>query len=168
MKIGYGLRAFIIYFLILGTLIWFTLDNAIERLNDGMLQSAESALVDSVQILASFIEDQVKEENTLSTVQFERVFEQVKKRQFEAKIYQILKTEVDSQIYITDHKGIIVYDSTGLAVGDDFSNWRDVKLTLEGQYGARTSFLDSQRREPDDAKGMIVAAPIRHNQTTIV
>ena len=100
-------------------------------------------------------------------MQFERVFEQVKKRQFEAKIYQILKTEVDSQIYITDHKGIIVYDSTGLAVGDDFSNWRDVKLTLEGQYGARTSFLDSQRREPDDAKGMIVAAPIRHNQTTI-
>ena len=167
MKIGYGLRAFIIYFLILGTLIWFTLDNAIERLNDGMRQSAESVLVDSVQILASFIEDQVKEENTLSTVQFERVFEQVKKRQFEAKIYQILKTEVDSQIYITDHKGIIVYDSIGLAVGDDFSNWRDVKLTLEGQYGARTSFLDSQRREPDDAKGMIVAAPIRHNQTTI-
>lgn len=167
MKIGFGLRAFIIYFLILGTLIWFTLDNAIERLNDGMRQSAESVLVDGVQILAGFIEDQLQQQQELSTEQFERVFERVHKRQFEAQIYQIIKTSVDSQVYVTDQRGIIIYDSTGLDVGEDFSQWRDVKLTLEGQYGARTSFLDSQRKEPDDAKGMIVAAPILQNGETI-
>ncbi len=167
MKISYGLRAFALYFLILGALIWFTLDNAIERLNDGMRQSAESVLVDSAHVLASFIEDQSNNGKALSTSQLTRVFARVQQRDFEAKIYQVLKTSVDSQVYVTDHKGIIVYDSTGLDVGKDFSRWRDVKLTLEGQYGARTSFLDRLRREPDDPKGMIVAAPIQYEGNTI-
>ena len=167
MKIGYGLRAFVIYFLILGALIWFTLDNAIERLNDGMRQSAESVLVDTAQILASFIEDQAKQQNQLNTEQFKRVFEQAQLRKFEAKIYQVIKTNVESQVYVTDHRGIIIYDSTGLDVGKDFSRWRDVKLTLDGEYGARTSFLDNERKEPDDPKGMIIAAPIQVDGTTI-
>ena len=167
MKIGYGLRAFIIYFLIIGAMIWFTLDNAIERLNDGMRQSAESVLVDGVQILAGFIEDETNSQTQLKTAQFKRVINRVKTREFEAQIYRVIKTHVDSQVYVTDDSGIIIYDSTGLDVGKDFSRWRDVKLTLEGQYGARTSFLDSERKEPDDAKAMVVAAPIRFNNKTV-
>ncbi|MFT7526705.1 MAG: hypothetical protein ACI9LY_001856 [Arenicella sp.] len=58
MKMSYGLRAFVIYFVILGTLICFTLDNAIERLNDGMRQSAESVIVNIAHVLAAFIEDE--------------------------------------------------------------------------------------------------------------
>jgi len=167
MKIGYGLRAFVIYFLILGALIWFTLDNAIERLNDGMRQSAESVQVDTAQILASFIEDQAKHQKQLDTEQLKRVFKRAQLREFEAKIYQVIKTNVESQVYVTDHRGIIIYDSTGLDVGKDFSRWRDVKLTLDGRYGARTSFLDNERKEADDPKGMIVAAPIQVDGTTI-
>jgi len=167
MKVSYGLRAFILYFLILGALIWFTLDNAIERLNDGMRQSAESVLVDSVNILAGFIEDEAQQNNAFSTSQLKRVFNEVQQRRFEAKIYQVLKESVDSHVYVTDDKGIIIYDSSGLDVGKDYSRWRDVKLTLEGSYGARTSFLDDLRRKPDDPKGMIVAAPINLKGETI-
>jgi len=167
LKISYSLRAFGIYFVILGSLIWFTLDNAIERLNDGMRQSAESVLVDVAQLLATFIEDEAISNDTLSTTQLKRVFEQLALRTFTAQIYQVTKTEVDSEVYVTDDKGIIIYDSTGEHVGEDYSKWRDVHLTLGGQYGARTSFRDRLRTEPDDPKVMIVAAPIKHEGNTI-
>ena len=89
MKISYSLRAFGIYFIILGSLIWFTLDNAIERLNDGMRQSAESVLVDMAQLLASFIEDEASKQGVLTTTQLKRVFTDLNQREFTAQIYQV-------------------------------------------------------------------------------
>ena len=89
MKISYSLRAFAIYFVILGSLIWFTLDNAIERLNDGMRQSAENVLVDLTQFLATFIEDEVNDNQQLTTTQLNRVFTKLNQKQFTAKIYQV-------------------------------------------------------------------------------
>jgi two-component system sensor histidine kinase CreC len=166
-KISYSLRAFGIYFIILGSLIWFTLDNAIERLNDGMRQSAESVLVDVAQLLATFIEDEAKENGRLSTTQLKRIFAELSQREFTAKIYQVTKTNVDSEVYVTDQNGIIIYDSTGKNIGEDFSRWRDVRLTLDGQYGARTSFRNQRRTQPNDPKVMIVAAQIKHLGNTI-
>ena len=163
MKISYGLRAFFIYFIILGSLLWFTLDNAVERLNDGMRQSAESVLVDMAHVVASFLQDEIVTTDALTTGQLGRVAEVFKQREFEAKIYQVTKRSVDSQIYVTDAQGQVVFDSGGLNTGKDFSRWRDVSLTLQGEYGARTSFMDPLFTEPDDPKVMIVAAPILYN-----
>ena len=167
MKISYSLRAFGIYFLILGSLIWFTLGNAIERLNDGMRQSAESVLVDIAQLLATFVEDEAIEKGQLTTTQLKRIFEELEQRRFSAQIYQVTKTEVDSEVYVTDAKGVIIYDSTGQHVGEDYSEWRDVHLTLDGRYGARTSFRNRLQTEPDDPKVMVVAAPITYQGNTI-
>ena len=171
MKISYSLRAFGIYFVILGSLIWFTLDNAIERLNDGMRQSAESVLVDIANILASFIEDEINDSSELSKNlaidQLTRVFTSLEHRPLSAQIYQVTKNTVDSQVYISNQKGIVIYDSTGLHLGEDYSKWRDVFLTLEGEYGARTSYIDQNFTEPDDPKAMIIAAPIRYNKEII-
>lgn len=167
MKISYSLKAFSIYFVILGSLIWFTLDNAIERLNDGMRQSAESVLVDVAQLLATFIEDEAIQNGALSTVQLKRVFEKLSVRKFTAQIYQVTKSDVDSEVYVTNDQGVIVYDSTGQHVGEDYSQWRDVRLTLDGQYGARTSFRNQFRTEPDDPKVMIIAASIKHKGKSI-
>ncbi|MFT5609577.1 MAG: two-component system sensor histidine kinase CreC [Arenicella sp.] len=170
MKMSYGLRAFAIYFVILGTVIWFTLDNAIERLNDGMRQSAESVILDIAHVLAAFIEDETARDDTSSALdkdslainsdQLKRVFAGVKSRVLDAQIYQVSKKQVDSQITITDHNGVVIYDSTGRHLGEDYSRWRDVKLTLEGKYGARTSYVDQQHTEPGDPKVMVIAAPI--------
>lgn len=146
--------------MILGSLIWFTLDNAVERLNDGMRQSAESVLVDIANILASYIEDQTNDQQTLDTAQLERIFNSTDKRNLSAQIYQVNKTSVDSEVYVTNDKGIVIYDSTNQHLGEDFSRWRDVSFTLDGQYGARTSFIDSSHTEPDDPKAMVIAAPI--------
>jgi len=162
MKISFSLRAFVVYFLILGSLLWFTLDNAIERLNDGMRQSAESVMVDIAHLLASLIEQDINDDELLPTGTLGALFDDVKQRTLTAKIYQITKTEVDTDVYITDAEGIVVYDSNGEAVGEDYSQWRDVRLTLDDEYGARTSYKDQTKTEPDDEKVMIIAAPVRH------
>jgi two-component system sensor histidine kinase CreC len=62
-------------------------------------------------------------------------------------------------MYVTDEKGVVRYDSEGLATGQDYSRWNDVMLTLRGQYGVRATRLD-----PNDPRtsAMYVAAPVRH------
>ncbi|HEY1148922.1 MAG TPA: two-component system sensor histidine kinase CreC, partial [Pseudoduganella sp.] len=50
------------------------------------------------------------------------------------------------------------------AVGEDYSRWNDVYLTLRGQYGARMTRI----RPDDDASAvMYVAAPVRDGQRII-
>lgn len=165
MRISYGLRAFGLYFLILGSLLWFTLDNAVERLNDGMRQSAESVIVDFANLLAELLERELDSSATgpvqLKTESLADIFEGVAARELQAKIYHVRKTEIDSTVIVTDASGIVVYDSSGTHLGEDFSRWNDIKLTLEGEYGARTSYINRQHTQPDDPKAMFIAAPIR-------
>ena len=62
------------------------------------------------------------------------------------------------QIYITNTEGTIIFDSVSREnVSADYSKWRDVHLTLNGEYGARTT-----RKDPDDENSSVlyVAAPI--------
>jgi two-component system sensor histidine kinase CreC len=61
---------------------------------------------------------------------------------------------------VTDAKGTVLLDSTGEAVGQDYSKWNDVYLTLRGEYGAR-----STRSAADDPTSSVmhVGAPIRDN-----
>ena len=76
MKISYSFRAFVIYLAILGGLIWFTLENAVERLNDGMRQSAESVLVDISHILSALIESNIeKDSKRLPVEQIKEIFQ---------------------------------------------------------------------------------------------
>ena len=168
MKISYSFRAFVIYLGILGGLIWFTLENAVERLNDGMRQSAESVLVDTSHILSALIESNLEKGSiTPPVAQLKKVFKEVDSRQLNAQIYQINKKNIDSQVYVTDKKGVVIYDSSGEHEGENFSKWRDVRLTLEGSYGARSSFIDQSQIEPEDPKAMVIAAPIKQNSKII-
>jgi hypothetical protein len=38
------------------------------------------------------------------------------------------KASLDYRVYITDARGIVVFDSDGRDVGRDYSRWRDVYL----------------------------------------
>jgi two-component system sensor histidine kinase CreC len=60
---------------------------------------------------------------------------------------------------VTDKRGIVLLDSQQIAVGQDYSRWNDVYLTLQGKYGARSS----RETDGDEASSiMYVAAPIKH------
>jgi two-component system sensor histidine kinase CreC len=128
------------------------------RLRIAYLESAEEPLVDTANILAAFV-GQETERGNFSAEEFYRVFEEARGRRVAAKIYEMRKDSVDLSVYITDAKGIVLFDSDSRdTIGEDFSLWRDVKLTLEGQYGARI------RRDPNDPNAtaaLVVAAPVR-------
>ena len=172
-KVSFSLRSFIIYFVILGALSWYLVNHAIERLNDGMRQSAESVMVDMSHLLAAEIEQQLSSEKlsnkqTIQVGSIQTLFDKVKPRLITAKIYQITKNSIDMDVYITDQNGLVIFDSSGKNTGADFSQWRDIRLTLEGEYGARTSFIDPEKTAEDDEKIMVVAAPIRSANDEII
>jgi two-component system sensor histidine kinase CreC len=42
----------------------------------------------------------------------------------------------------------VLLDSSGQALGKDYSRWNDVYLTLRGQYGARSTRSDPTTKAP--------------------
>ena len=119
-------------------------------------ESAEESLVETAHLLAGLIEQQSPE--GLDTTVLQGLFPALRERRFEADIFGFVKTRVELQAVVVDRQGQVVFDSTGRSLGADFSQWRDVRLALAGQYGARTT-LDPNY--PHGAAVMHVAVPIR-------
>lgn len=123
------------------------------------LEAVEENLVDTANLLASLLETGPAE-SPLVPATFAAGARSVRDRAFEARIYELRKTGVDLRVYVTDADGRVVFDSRpdGGDSGADYSRWREVRLTLDGGYGARTT-----RRDPSDetSSTLHVAAPIR-------
>ena len=120
-------------------------------------ESAEETLVETAQLAASVIEQDV-EQGALPTDRIAAIFRDLQSRPFSAQIFELHKTQVDLRAYVTNQHGVVVYDSLGRALGQNFLRKRDVSRTLSGQYGARTT-----RDDPASpaTSVMYVAAPIR-------
>jgi len=134
----------------------FLLHRVIADLDPRYRESAEESLVETAHLLATVLERDLAG-SALAADGLRPVFQSLYARRFEARIYSVEKTRVELRVYVADRAGRVVYDSLGRAEGQDYSGWRDVKLGLEGRYGARTT-LDV----PDDPASavMYVAAPI--------
>ncbi len=65
---------------------------------------------------------------------------------------------------MTDAQGKVLFDSANKAVGQDYSRWNDVWLTLRGQYGARSTL---QNPADPESSVMYVAAPIMDDSRLI-
>ena len=120
-------------------------------------ESAEELLVDTANLLASLIETDMQD-GVLRPERMRPAFQDMYARRFAARIYAVTKTQADLRVYVTDRNGTVMFDSQGRDDGKDFRAWRDVRLTLQGEYGARTT-LETQG-DPRTAI-MYVAAPIR-------
>ncbi len=131
------------------------------------METVEESMNDTAHLLASSLERELsKKGSTLGEVS-ERILSPMlriaKERNLNSKIFEITKKKVDLQIYVTDEKGIVVYDGEGHRKGLDYSQKNDVFLTLRGKYGARSSPLFVS----DSEKGLFIAAPIRLSGKTI-
>ena len=119
-------------------------------------EATEEPLVDLAYVLAEFLgADGTGTE--LRTELLQKAFAGLVGENPNAQIYNLLKTTVDIRVYVTDDTGKVVFDSRGRDVGKDFSHWNDVRLTLLGSYGARTSRDDDR----PNMSVLYVAAPIR-------
>jgi two-component system sensor histidine kinase CreC len=158
-----SVRIFFAYFLLLGFAIWFVMRSFSSELVPGMRQSLEEVLVDTANLLAELIVDEVAE-GKLRQGRFTNAMSAFGKRRLDARIWFFKKRDPNMIVYVTDAQGIVLYDSRGRDIGKDYSRWNDVYLTLRGEYGARTT-----RESPDDefSSIMYVAAPIRRGDKTI-
>ena len=153
-----GAVLFLAHLLILALCFSYPLEQVGKRLRTAYLESAEEPLVDTANLMAAFVGQQIEEGN-FSAEELYRVFEEARGRKVAARIYEMRKDSVDLSVYITDAKGIVLFDSDNReTIGEDFSLWRDVKLTLEGEYGAR---VRRDPNNPDAPAALFVAAPIR-------
>jgi two-component system, OmpR family, sensor histidine kinase CreC len=158
-----GLRILIGYFFIVGLAAWFVLNVFIQEVKPGVREAQEDALVDTAQLLAELVGNDMKA-GTLHTSALAKQMQTYAQRRVDANIYGIVKETLDYRIYITDHRGIVLFDSDGRDIGKDYSRWNDVYLTLRGKYGAR-----STREDPNDelSSVMYVAAPIKNGNQII-
>lgn len=152
----FGLRIFLGYFLIVGLGAYFLLRIFMNELKPGVRQSTEETLVDTANLLAELVKEEIKA-GTIAEGRWKAAVDAYAARKLDARIHGFVKAGVNHRIYVADHRGIVIYDSDGRDVGKDYSRWNDVHLTLRGQYGAR-----STRADPNNelSSVMHVAAPV--------
>jgi two-component system sensor histidine kinase CreC len=127
-------------------------------------ESAEESLVETAHLLSSLIEADLRDDGQLRSELLRAAFARLNQHRFRAKIYSVEKTRIDLRVYVTDRNGKVIFDSIGMNEGKDFLKWRDVFMTLKGEYGARTT--QDLEGIPETAV-MYVGAPIRWNSEIV-
>ena len=136
--------------------LWFMSYTFNQQVKPNVRQVVEDTLAENANIIAMLVAEDVYE-NKVGTAQFDEKIQKALNRKLNANIWQHNKKEINQQIYITDAKGTVIYDSQGIATGQDYSRWNDVYLTLQGKYGVRST--RSYEGDPNSST-MFIAAPI--------
>ena len=151
-----SVRLFFGYFLVVGLAAWFVLNTFTRETEPGIRQATEETLVDTAHVLAEMAALELSA-GRIGQGSFADAVRAAIRRSPQADISGIHKESIDFRIYVTDARGLVVYDSRQAALGEDFSQWRDIARVLHGEYGARQT-----REDPYDptTSVMHVAAPI--------
>jgi two-component system sensor histidine kinase CreC len=161
MKIG--LRILLSYFLILALAAWLVLTVFVEEVKPGVRATLEDTLVDTAQLLAQLVAEDVKGGDLAHAALLGRM-QNFAQRSVDVKISGVRKASLDYRITITDARGMVVFDTDNQDLGKDYSRWNDVYLTLRGKYGARSTRTDPAN---EDSTVMYVAAPIMDRDNII-
>lgn len=162
MRIGF--RLLLGFFMIVAIAGYFILNIFVQEVKPGVRRATEGMMVDTANLLAQFAEQDIRN-GKLSEGYIAQAFSDINRSPIGAKIDHIVKNRVEYRVYITDINGKVIFDSTGEALGQDYSRWNDVYLTLRGKYGARSTRLDP---EDDSSSVMYVAAPIKTTDGKII
>ncbi|GAB6195670.1 two-component system sensor histidine kinase CreC [Lysobacter xanthus] len=152
-----GLRIFLGYFAIVALAGLLVTKVFVAQVKPGVRQAMEDTLVDTSNVLAELAADDLAS-GRIADGRFATHVRALGGRDPGAAIWGFRKRSTTYRIYVTDARGIVVFDSTGRDVGRDYSRWNDVRRTLQGRYGARSTAAD-----PNDPGSTVmhVAAPVR-------
>lgn len=131
--------------------------NFLAEVEPQTFQATEEAMVDTANLLAEVVAPEVRE-HEFNGDELRRAFEGAHGRILEARIFEHMKRKVGIHVYLTNARGVVIFDSDGgRREGLDFATKRDVALTLAGRYGARSS-----REHVNDSTTSVlyVAAPV--------
>lgn len=158
-----ALRLMVGFFLVLGLALFVVLRVFLGEVEPGTRLAMEDSLVDAAYAYAQLAEPDMKA-GVIASGGFAQAMAAYRAAKPGAVLWGFRKDQVDTRITITDARGFVVFDTLGLAVGQDHSRWNDVFKTLRGEYGARSSVEDPQ--DPNSTV-MHVAAPIRDGDRII-
>lgn len=152
------IRFFVGYVLVAALAVLLAMKIFAGQLVPGVKQSVEETLLQTANLLAEWASREVRlVSGSIDAGGMEEVFRGYEQRRFQARIFGVLKDQPDLRIFVTDHRGKVVFDSLGMDVGMDYSKWQDVSRTLRGEYGARATRAHEYDRS---SSVMYVAAPI--------
>ena len=164
-----GLRLFFGFFVIAGLTAFFLLRVFMAEVKPSVREVMEDMMVDTANLLAELATDDLATlppGGDLNATPFARRVKAYAERPVDAQIWGFRKTTLDFRIVVTNAQGVVLLDSGQPGtVGEDYSRWRDVLLTLRGEYGARAT-----RMVPADDRSsvMFVAAPIRNKDGRVI
>ncbi|WP_415880297.1 two-component system sensor histidine kinase CreC [Methylomonas sp. TEB] len=158
-----SVRLFLGYFLLVAVTGQLVLMLVVKQIGPGVRTALEASLVDTANLLAELAAPDLRQDS-IADGHFAQAVKRYSKRPVSASIFGFPKQSLDYRVYVTDAAGIVRFDSAGTAIGENYSRWNDVYLTLQGQYGARSS-----QANPGDktSSTMHVAAPVRDGDKLI-
>ena len=158
-----GIRILFGFFLITGLAGFFVLRIFVAEIKPSVREVMEDMMVDTANILAEVAADDLYA-GTMAQGRFAKQVGAYARRPIDARIWGLDKQTLDFRVYVTDVRGTVVFDSSSVAVGQDYSQWRDVARTLRGEYGARAT---REVQQDDRTSVMHVAAPVKHGDQVI-
>jgi two-component system sensor histidine kinase CreC len=167
-----GLRLFFAFAAITGLAAFFVLRVFVTEIKPSVREVMEDVMVDSANLLAELAAPELAAlpaGGVLGSGPLAGAVRAYAAREVDVKIWGLRKTRLDLRVFVTDASGRVVFDSgTPPATGQDYSRWRDVLLTLRGEYGARTTRSGgSEGGGGGETSIMYVAAPVRAGGRTV-
>ncbi len=154
-----GIRLLFGFFLVTGLAAFFTLRVFVAEVKPSVREVMEDMMVDTANILAELAGDDLAA-GAMAEGRFAGHVRNYARRPIDAQIWGMAKQSLDFRVYVTDAAGKVVFDSENVATGQDYSRWRDVALTLRGEYGARAT---REVQQDDRTSVMYVAAPVQRD-----
>jgi two-component system sensor histidine kinase CreC len=143
---------------------YFIFEPLMEGVERQYLGAAEEPMIDAAELLAGIVSQELTTKSSLPS-SFGIGLERAAKRRLGARIYNLRKERVLMDAYVTDGRGVVLYDSGHPErVGQDFSMYNDVSRTLAGTYGARSTREDQYN---DKSSVMYVGAPLIVNSQIV-
>ena len=160
-----GLRVFFGFFLIAGLSAVLLLKVFLAEVKPSVREVMEDLMVETAHLLAEAAADEMASGTPAADGRLAAQLRRYADRDVDVMIWGLRKQSLDLRIYVTDAAGRVVLDSgQPSAVGQDYSQWRDVALTLRGDYGARAS---PYRAGDDLSTVLVVAAPFMRDGLTL-
>ena len=120
-----GLRILLGYFLIVAVAALLLGRVFVQEVKPGVRQAMEDTLVDTANLLAAQAADDLRA-GQLADGRFASSVRSLTDRDLGAEIWGFTKRRVSTRVYVTDDRGIVIFDSSGTDVGRDYSRWNDV------------------------------------------
>ena len=153
-----GLQMLLGYVLVAILACYLVLTLFIKEVKPMVINVTETMLIDTASLLSSIVSQELNSLDQIKKSHLGAAFDHINDSPFNIEVNGVIKNKMIYRVYITDAKGIVVFDSDKRDGGKDFSRWNDVYLTLNGKYGARIS---RENIADQTETVMYVAAPIK-------